>query len=314
LCEPSPYETHCVVCDKVILNTAESIRLTCSPECLRHRAKLRRTRPLSYDKVCVACGKTFTIYTPDKASQAHRKRKTCSHECFKQHARNMRLAQKRIWPGSPCIICGKLIHSHYKAVRKTCSHECLSECCRRRQAGKTVPNRKKTTQQLRTAVLHTLTCIICGKMYTLTPKQFHPNRKTCSFECRNKQISIVNKNQRNSPEAYAIIGEKARTHPKTGHFMTNLNAKEYSFKSPTGETYNFRNISLFVDMRRDLFSDIYGSAERVKYKTVCGALMRLAPWSKYRQASWHGWTWYDPSTADPQPQDADCGTDQGRPT
>ena len=293
-----PVETHCMVCDSIIINKGRDIRKTCSKACLEKYYVMKKAKKLSHDRVCVACGKMFTVHIQKTANTYVRT--TCSLECLKQYQRNLSQMKRRSPLSRPCVICGKTILLGTNRTKKTCSRECLSEHFRRMRTGKKFLN--KARRWLSTAVMHTLTCIICKKVFTLTPKQFKLGRKTCSYECRNKQIAIVNKDFRHSPEVYAIIGEKARTHPKTGHFVTNHHAKDYSLISPWGEPFIFRNLSLFVDVRRDLFVDIYGSVARVKIKTVCGALMLLAPWVRKRKDSWRGWTWYDPPTEDSQPQ------------
>ena len=144
---------------------------------------------------------------------------------------------------------------------------------------------------------YTITCLICGREFVGTWKQLK-HKKTCSKKCFHK---LCQQNSLSLPllseEAYRIIGKKTKNHPKTGHFLTNKGAKEYSLKSPTGEMFICRNLAHFILHNMELFSEIFGGIEYVRFTAVRAALTALAPWRQEARESksWNGWTWHDDS-------------------
>ena len=227
--------------------------------------------------MCIMCGKTFK----NKRLQI---RKTCSAECLSKHISH----RGTIWHNVICMICGKKFKakgSDYHRYRKTCSKICMHKLCSRIQKGK--------NHSLR-IVWHTMTCVICGAKFMVTGTQYHNDRKTCSPKCLHKiRVRSGLRTPWHSIDTRRKIGKKAKTHFKTGHFPTNINGKDYSIKSPHGEVFQFHNLSYFADKRRDVFAEVFGGIDKVKYSTIRGGVTRLAPWRRDKTKSWHGWTWHD---------------------
>jgi len=86
--------------------------------------------------------------------------------------------------------------------------------------------------------------------------------------------------------------ENFRLNPKSGKFITHVNAKTYSFKSPSGEVFICRNLKYFIDHNVELFRKSPDPEKPFNFKTTRETLASLAPWQNTRRIVWKGWTWY----------------------
>ena len=284
----TPVVRPCAACGKPFENWTVHRKETCSWECrsnlLRrltqrhHQFKLegkphQTLERQPFEAVCVVCGKTFSI--TGMSTQM-----TCSKKCRKAHYRRL----KTVVHHKTCKECGKAFTTDsYHRMQKFCSAKCR-RIVQARHARATAPKRVIWRNQI---------CVICGRSRRMKSVLYHNASKTCSQKC---QTELRRQHSLNlpplPPETCRSIAEKMAAHPMTGHFVTNRNAKDFSLKSPDGEIFQFRNLSLFVDIRRDLFVKIYGSVESIKLKTVAIGLSSLGPRCKRRKNSWYGWTWH----------------------
>ena len=293
-CLHTPVVRPCTVCGKMFENWTTKRKQTCSWECrselLRRMANrqfqlVREGKPHQPPEripppnlICAVCGKTF-VYDNKWLNI----RSTCSKTC----TRKLQSKQRRVNLNNTCMMCGQtFVVNPRTRKRKMCSRKCLR---------KFMLHRLKNIDRSHLIVWRSLTCVVCGKTFQQTGKQFnsYSPKRTCSPECKLERQRQTGLMTQLSPEAYKIIGEKAAAHPKTGHFETNQHAKDYSLKSPDGEIFQFRNLALFIDRHQELIASTVGGMKYYKFTNARSGLSVLAPWRKDRQGSWHGWKWYD---------------------
>lgn len=93
-----------------------------------------------------------------------------------------------------------------------------------------------------------------------------------------------------SPELRRNNLAAVRASQKAGHVETNIHAKRFNLRSPRGQIYTGRNLSLFVDEHPELFDPL--DLRKVRYKSFAsGQLSRLRPETRQPLATWKGWTW-----------------------
>ena len=154
----------------------------------------------------------------------------------------------------------------------------------------------------RPIVWYDKTCVICQKEFKVKRAQLVYGRKTCSTECFKKLCQQHGESQPLLPEeCYRIIGEKAATNPKSGPFLTNQGAKDYSLISPKGNVYFIRNLALFIKNNMNLFAGVSKTGRKPSFATLRSLLTTLAPWRKDQTEQWRDWRWYDPSGRGHQP-------------
>lgn len=122
---------------------------------------------MKFTKVCQHCGKTFETNSPQKIY------------CDDQHYR-------------PCPICGKpvaMIDNDFSRPPKCCSTEC-SKILRQKKFPKRicVECGKEFIPRSGVQIIcdreHTRVCEICNKEFTLSRRDVHDNRTTCSQACK----------------------------------------------------------------------------------------------------------------------------------
>lgn len=102
-------------------------------------------------------------------------------------------------------------------------------------------------------------CIICGKLFECPPSE---ETVTCSKECSRKYASIrltgrpVTKETRNKLSQSAkgrdmadlqmIATEAAKKSPKSGRFITNINAIDWHLISPDGRDFYFHSLNFWL--------------------------------------------------------------------
>jgi len=179
-----------------------------------------------------------------------------------------------------CKVCGKAFTAtRSKYQRKTCSQECFAN----------IRGRSRI-------IWRTSTCAICGKVIKVKSSETGGRgfKRTCSKECHTELRKIISRNKPPlSEEMKQILAEKNRRNPRIGHFPTNVNAKEYSFKSPEGRVYRCRNLHYFANKRRTLFAGIFKELDDAAVRRIRGGLVSIVPWRRHAAYSWYGWTWYD---------------------
>ncbi|MCL2104352.1 MAG: 2-amino-4-hydroxy-6-hydroxymethyldihydropteridine diphosphokinase [Kiritimatiellaeota bacterium] len=276
----------CEMCGKsFVTDTSRQQQKTCSKKCwvdvqrLKRKARELNTQygnPNHPDaRSCEICGKTFVN---------DRQRSICSSKCLRVFYDRHRQASK----DKTCVTCGKTFKVNcFHSKRKTCSETC---------SRKLIGSFSKTKDFSRFIVWHTLVCVFCGKEFKLKGKQFDSRRKTCSRKCFRNLSRINGYNMPLfSPETYKMIGEKSAANPKTGHFVTNINAKDYSLTRPPGEVFIFRNMSYFTDNYWDVIlntsrSQMTNGKAKARWK-----LEMILPWRANVIHTWNEWKWYDPS-------------------
>lgn len=89
--------------------------------------------------------------------------------------------------------------------------------------------------------------------------------------------------------------------------------KEYSFRAPNGEIFKPIHFRQFIKTHRHLFEpEDFKFYKGSTLPKVAGGLLALAPWKKYRQRSWHGWTWYDENNPSPLPREYSIRSPDGK--
>lgn len=107
-------------------------------------------------------------------------------------------------------------------------------------------------------------CPVCKKWFPCPPSD---KTVTCSKECSHIHRSRVHQgisnvwgqNSRQRQSALGITDNLkkgtpcALESPKSGHFETNINAKDWHIVSPDGKHYKFRNLNLWSESNYCLF-------------------------------------------------------------
>ena len=166
-----------------------------------------------------------------------------------------------------CATCGKKFEAKTNAS-KYCSEECFKVVRKKRKA------------------LQTKTCIVCGKEFFDHPSNM---TKTCSKEC-----SIKNR-QRDEHKSKIIAlvpkaHEVAATHPLTGRFETNVNARSWKIQAPDGQVYECRNLKLWLRNHEDMLDGTVEQAwdgiSKIKYSMQGKRKNTVSQWKGWLLLDW----------------------------
>lgn len=148
------------------------------------------------------------------------------------------------------------------------------------------------------------TCIICGKLFYSSPSQ---KKVTCSVECRKQHAKNRVTGKKLSEETKKKISEKAKGRdtsesrqkatqgamksPKSGRFITNINAKDWHLISPEGKHYYFHSLNFWLrENCRELFGCEPDSREFINVRAgLSGAKRATMGKSSYRCTTYKGW-------------------------
>lgn len=151
--------------------------------------------------------------------------------------------KRRGEPKRICVVCGKPITKKNKMF---CSRECSAEY---RQ--------------------HYAVCQICGDRFKRSPSDISTH--TCGKkECAAAYRSMITKGRK-----VPAISEALKQNPKTGHFETHHNAKNWVLVSPIGEEYAFKNLHLWVEEHEDLLPVSEKTGQRVAKNTFEREMHRM---------------------------------------
>jgi hypothetical protein len=148
------------------------------------------------------------------------------------------------------------------------------------------------TPRGRPVVEHRLRCVECGKIFVMTGSELaHSQRTTCGPKCERSLASRIFKKR--SEEMHRMSAEAISKSPKIGPFESNIHARDdWSFLSPDGEVFRFRNLNHFLREHHELFlpEDLKVNRRSRTCRASVG-LGDLAPWRKGKRI-WKGWTWF----------------------
>jgi predicted nucleic acid-binding Zn ribbon protein len=151
------------------------------------RDRFRRIRgSREYTKICLACGKTFTTWRPNKG--------TCSDECKAARRRARDSHRHRNRTRSP-----EEEHKRY-TIRKYGSEEAHMAHLEKKQAQieQAKASKKREREERLAANFREGECVVCGKAFTT----YNPQQKTCCSEC-GKKLSYARK-QKRIPKAQMV--------------------------------------------------------------------------------------------------------------
>jgi len=159
-----------------------------------------------------------------------------------------------------CSVCGK----EYKTRNKyTCSMDCYA----------VYKTQKKK-------------CIVCGKEFN--DPQCN-DTVTCSPECSKMNRKILHQNGIYDG-TLERAHEVAKDHPLTGHFETNSNARSWKIQSPSGETYECRNLKLWLENHEDMLDGTVAQAwdgiTKIKYSMQGKRKSKSYQWKGWRLIEW----------------------------
>jgi len=247
-------------------------------------------------KTCAICGKLFSK-PPNIYSRAWAKRKTCGIDC----SCILRWNNRGRKPKPLCPTCGKPVP---KPKMKYCSFACRTPrrtCAWCGKVGRITAGHKfccwdcavnasKTPVEIRI-------CEYCGKRFEYKPNPITKGR-FCSCSCGanyNQERGIVPSPLTEKQTAARIAG--MRRSPISGPFATHHSAKDWFLISPTLQTFQIRNLKLFLRNRADLFSDkelqLPPSGNGSRAYNGLASIAPLQEGSRKRAVNgWHGWRWW----------------------
>lgn len=135
------------------------------------------------------------------------------------------------------------------------------------------------------------TCAVCGKRFPCPPSA---KTVTCSRECSAIHRSKTHKGKRNewtdtSKWKLSVKGQTknllrgtpaAKKSPLSGRFPTNVNARHWILRSPSGVLYEFDNLNLFIREHPEFFPNFQSA------RTAISAIAR----GKTRAIYYKGWS------------------------
>lgn len=129
-------------------------------------------------------------------------------------------------------------------------------------------------------------CSVCGKEFN-SPKC--RNKITCSSECLK-----IYRQQMHKDGVYNGTLEKAheiaKHHPLTGHFETNISAKNWKIQSPSGEIFECRNLKFWlenhVDMLDGTVNQAWDGITKIKYSMQGKRKFKSYQWKGWRLIEW----------------------------
>lgn len=141
-------------------------------------------------------------------------------------------------------------------------------------------------------------CAVCGKAFPCPPSD---KTVTCSKECSKIHRSAAHKGKTNtwSNTSRKKLSERGQNNnlqkgtaaalksSKSGHFESNVNAKDWHIISPGGKEYVFKNLNLWADKNYMLFgfddpTDAYKVAKGIR-------LAKRGAQGKIRAATYKDW-------------------------
>ncbi len=146
-------------------------------------------------------------------------------------------------------------------------------------------------------------CVECGKTFECPPSD---KTVTCSPECRKIHARKRQTGVRRSKETRAKISnaaqgrdmsnlqksgvEAAMASPKSGRFVTNINAKDWHLISPAGKHYYFHSLNFWLrENGEELFGCKPDSKEYNNVRSGLAGAKRAALGKKYPCCTYKGW-------------------------
>lgn len=194
--------------------------------------------------------------------------------------------QKRIFWACECSICGKKREISAQALKRGNYRPCT--CIT------TSVNAKRRNFKI---------CVECRKTFASPPSS---KTVTCSIECRKIHAKHRQTGVKRSTETKLKISEKAKERdmselqpvgtaaakasPKSGRFITNINAKDWHLISPDGKHYYFRSLNFWLrENCREFFGCEPDSREYINVASGLRNAKRAVLGGKYPCCTYKGW-------------------------
>ena len=147
----------------------------------------------------------------------------------------------------------------------------------------------------------TKTCVVCGKTFPCFPSD---KTVTCGKECSkihrsrihtglsNKwsEESRARKTAQGKTANLALGTPAAQKSPKSGKFLTNINAKDWHLISPDGKEYKFHSLNYWLQENGDkLFGCAPDSKEFKNVSTGLSGAKRAMLGRNYGCCTYKGW-------------------------
>ena len=147
--------------------------------------------------------------------------------------------------------------------------------------------RERERRNRRNAASAPRRCIVCGTEF----RTYRKNQRYCGRRCMAYAILLPHHWKSQTESALNRMTENRLRHPLCGPFESNCRASYWSFLSPDGVHFQFRNASNFVREHVDLFlpEDVEGCLSGDCL--AAHQMRRLRPERKHPIKSWKGWTW-----------------------
>lgn len=146
-------------------------------------------------------------------------------------------------------------------------------------------------------------CVICGNMFYSPPSD---KTVTCSPACRAERTRLQHQGKKHTEETKLLMSQKAagrdmgelqkiataaaKESPKSGRFVTNINAKDWHLISPDGKHYEFHSLMLWLrENCRELFGCEPDSKEFNNVRSGLAGAKRATQGKKYPSATYKGW-------------------------
>lgn len=146
-------------------------------------------------------------------------------------------------------------------------------------------------------------CVICGELFYSPPSA---KTVTCSPECRAERTRRQHLGTKHSETAKAKIALKAKDRdmsmlitmgveaalksPKSGRFITNINAKDWCLISPDGKEYKVHSLSFWLrENCWELFGCEPDSREFHNIRSGLAGAKRAVQGKKYPCCTYKGW-------------------------
>ncbi len=240
---------NCIICGSEF-ETTRSKQGRC-PAC----ANLKRA-------TCVVCGKEFVAERRNYV-------KTCSGAC----ARALQLSTLQS-PGHvrKCAVCGNEFAPSSPSAKK------CTECQRKTLKPCAVCGKLFAVHQSSSSRVHA--CPACRPRYTAA-KQFGKRPNVWSGAANERSDKDAMRDRAKAVRPAAV--EAARRDPKSGPYVTNINAKVWTLETPSGDQIEVRNLALFVREHPEWFPDEKVARARIGY---CAKAERLG----LPKRTWNGWS------------------------
>lgn len=146
-------------------------------------------------------------------------------------------------------------------------------------------------------------CIICGREFDSPPSD---KTVTCSLICRKERARIKRIGKKHSDETKQKMSMKAKTRdmsilsykateaakisPRSGRFITNVNAIDWHLISPEGEHYYFHSLAFWMrENCQELFGCEPDSKEMKNAMSGLRGVKRAMLGKKYPASTYKGW-------------------------